>query len=107
MAPTTSKLSALACVFVCATVLAQSADPRLGIADVEKVIGVKGIQTVAPGSVAGAGAGLNFVGPDKKMLLMVNFGTADLFNRAKAQKEMTVGGMTMPMPLFHSAVPGI
>ena len=87
--------------------LAQGVDPRLTIPDVEKVTGLKGIQTVRPGSVTGAGPGLNFVGPDKKMLLMVNFGTADLYNRAKAQKEMTVGGMTMPMPLFHAAVPGI
>jgi hypothetical protein len=83
--------------------LAQNADPRLTIADVEKVTGITGIQLVAPGSVTGAGAGLNFAGPDKKMILMVNFATAALYRRAKDQK--TIGGM--PMPLFHADVPGI
>jgi hypothetical protein len=33
---------------------AQSADPRLTVADVEKVSGLKGLQLVAPGSVTGA-----------------------------------------------------
>ena len=82
---------------------AQATDPRLTVADVEKVTGLKGIQPVAPGSVAGAGSGLNFAGPDKRMVLMVNFGTAALYRRAKEQK--TVGGL--PMPLFHADVAGI
>ena len=90
-----------------APVFAQAPDPRLTIADVETITGVKGVQQVGPGAVTGAGPGLNFTGPDKKMLLMVNFGTADLYTRAKAQKEMKVGGMTLPMPLFHAAVPGV
>jgi hypothetical protein len=79
------------------------ADPRLTVADVEKVTGLNGIQLVAPGSVAGAGAGLNFATADKHMVLMVNFGPAALYRRAKEQK--TVGGM--PMPLFHADVAGI
>ena len=78
------------------------ADPRLTVADVEKVTGLKGIQLVAPGSIPGAGAGLNFAA-DKHMVLMVNFGTAALYRRAKEQK--TIGGM--PMPLFHADVAGI
>jgi hypothetical protein len=86
---------------------AQAPDPRLTIGDVEKITGVKGVQQVGPGAVTGAGPGLNFTGPDKKMILMVNFGTADLYTRAKAQKEMNVGGMTLPMPLFHAVVPGV
>jgi hypothetical protein len=90
-----------------AELVAQANDPRLTIADVERVTGIKGLQLVAPGSVPGAGPGLNFAGPDRKMVLMVNFGTADLYRRAKEQKEMKVGGMTIPMPLFHAAVPGI
>jgi hypothetical protein len=84
-------------------VLAQTADPRLTVADVEKVTGLKGVQIVAPGSVPGAGAGLNFATADKKMVLMVNFGPAALYGRAKAQKEYH----GMPMPLFHADVPGI
>ena len=51
----------------------------------------------------GAGAGLNFATGDKKMLLMVNFGAAALYTRAKAQKEYH----GVPMPLFHADVPGI
>ena len=78
------------------------ADPRVTVADVEKVTGLKGIQLVAPGSIPGAGAGLNFAA-DKHMVLMVNFGTAALYRRAKEQK--TIGGM--PMPLFHADVAGI
>jgi hypothetical protein len=90
-----------------AAAFAQASDPRITVADVEKVAGIKGVQMMAPGSTPGAGAGLNFAGPDKKMILMVNFGTAELYNRAKAQKEMSVGGMKVPMPLFHASVPGI
>jgi hypothetical protein len=83
--------------------LAQAADPRLTIGDVEQVTGLKGVQLVAPGAVAGAGAGLNFASADKKMILMVNFGPAALYTRAKAQKEYA----GVPMPLFHADVPGL
>ena len=82
-----------------ATLLALSPDPRLTVADVERVTGLKGIQLVAPGSVTGAGAGLNFASADKHMVLMVNFGTAALYRRAKEQK--TIGGL--PMPLHAAA----
>ena len=106
------RLSAIVFVAVTAAIAAtklaaQASDPRLTVADVEKVTGMKGLQVVAPGSVAGAGPGLNFAGPNRKMVLMVNFGTADLYRRAKEQKDMKVGSMTIPMPLFHAAVPGI
>lgn len=105
-------LSAVVLVAVTAAIggtklAAQASDPRLTVADVEKVTGMKGVQVVAPGSVAGAGPGLNFAGPNRKMIVMVNFGTADLYRRAKEQKDMKVGSMTIPMPLFHAAVPGI
>jgi hypothetical protein len=82
--------------------LAQTPDSRLTLADVEKVSGIKGIQQVGPGSVVGAGPGLNFTGPDKKMVLMVNFGPAALYQRAKTQ--------TLPVtnqPIFHADVRGI
>lgn len=81
----------------------QASDPRLSVADVEKVTGLTGLQLVAPGSVTGAGAGLNFATADKHMVLMVNFGPAALYQRAKDQK--TYAGV--PMPLFHAAVPAI
>lgn len=105
-------LSAVVLVAVTAAIggtklAAQASDPRLTVADVEKVTGMKGVQVVAPGSVAGAGPGLNFAGPNRKMIVMVNFGTADLYRRAKEQKDLKVGSMTIPMPLFHAAVPGI
>src|SRR5713226_1509423 len=82
---------------------AQSGAARLTVADVEKITGIKGIQVIAPGSVPGAGAGTNFAGPDKKMILKVNTGPAALYSRAKAQKEYA----GMPMPLFHADVAGI
>ena len=81
---------------------AQTADSRLTAADVEKVSGIKGIQQVAPGSVIGAGPGLNFAGPDKKMVLMVNFGPAALYQSAKTK--------TIPLtnlPILHAEVHGI
>jgi hypothetical protein len=81
----------------------QTADPRLTVADVEKVTGLKGIQLVTPGSIPGAGAGLNFASADKHMILMVHSGPGDLYARAKAQK--TYAGV--PMPLFHADVAGI
>jgi len=45
----TSKLAVLICFLACATLLAQAADPRLTIADVEKVAGLKGIHAAVPG----------------------------------------------------------
>ena len=87
--------------------VAQTADSRLTIADVERVTGLTGLQAVRPGEVPGAGPGLNFAGADRKMVLMVNFGTAALYRRARAQTEMKIGATTTPMPLFHAAVPGI
>jgi len=86
-----------------ATLGAQSADPRLTIADVEKVSRLKGLQLVAPGSVTGAGPGLNFASADKHMVLMVNFGTAGMYQRAKAQKA----GGGLSVPLFHADVAGV
>jgi len=86
-----------------APVFAQTSDSRLTVADVEKVTGLKGIQLVAPGAVTGAGGGQNFATADKHMVVMVNFGPAALYQRAKQQK--TYAGV--PMPLFHADVPGI
>jgi hypothetical protein len=86
--------------------LRAQADPRLTVQDIERVTGLKGVQPAKPGA-AGAGPGLNFAGADGKMVLMVNFGTADLYRRARAQTEMKIGSTTMPMPLFHAALPGI
>lgn len=86
-----------------ALLVLQTADPRVTVADVEKVSGLKNLQLVAPGSIAGAGAGLNFATADRKMILMVNFGPSALYTRAKEQKEYH----GMPMPLFHASLPGI
>jgi hypothetical protein len=97
----------VAAMALTATLGTQTTDPRLTVADVEKATGLTGVQQVGPGSVPGAGGGLNFAGPDKHMVVMVNFGTADLYRRARAQTEMKVGGQTIPMPLFHSEVKGV
>jgi len=99
------RLSGIICTLAILTApaRAQTGDARLTVADVEKVTGLKGVQLVAPGSITGAGAGLNFATADKHMLLMVNFGPAALYQRAKQQK--TYAGV--PMPLFHADVPGI
>ena len=58
-------------------------------------------------SQAGAGGDLNFAGPDNHLVLMVNFGTAELYRRARSQKELKVGGTTIPMPLYHADVAGV
>ncbi|HZP48102.1 MAG TPA: hypothetical protein VFB07_06200 [Vicinamibacterales bacterium] len=86
-----------------ALLLLQTADPRVTVADVEKATGLKGVQLVAAGSATGAGGGLNFATADRKMILMVNFGPAALYMRAKAQKEYH----GMAMPLFHADVAGV
>ena len=65
--------------------------------------GLEVLQQIGAGAVPGAGPGLNFATADKKMILMVNFGPAALYSRAKAQKEYH----GLPMPLFHADVPGI
>ena len=38
---------------------------------------------------------------------MVNVGPAALYQRARNQKEMDMGGTKMPMVLFHANVPGV
>ena len=86
---------------------AQTPDPRMTVADVEKATGIQGVQLVAPRSQPGAGPGLDFVGPDHKLIVMVNFGTDSLYRRAREQKEMSVGSSKMPMVLYHADVPGI
>jgi hypothetical protein len=73
-----------------AGVAAQAPDPRLTVADVEQATGIKPIHIVAPGSLPGAGPGLNFATGDDKMLLMVNFGPDTINTRVRNQKEMYV-----------------
>ena len=85
----------------------QTPDPRLTVADVENLTGIKGVHVVAPGSQPGAGPGLDFAGPDNKLILMVNSGSDALYRRAHDQKEIDVGGQKMPMTLYHASVPGI
>jgi len=99
-------LRPIAFLALAAALSAQTPDPRLTPADVEAVAKAP-VHQIGPAAVPGAGPGLNFVTADNRMLLMVNFGTDALYTRAKAQKEMTMGGMTVPMVLFHAAVPGI
>ena len=83
------------------------ADPRLTIADVEKVSGLKGIQLVPRMSQPGAGGNLNFVDASKHLVLMVNVGTADLYRHAREQKELKVGNTVIPMTLYHADVTGL
>ena len=86
---------------------AQAPDPRLTVADVEQATATKPVHLVGPGALPGAGSGLNFATADNRMLLMVNFGTDALYKRAKEQKEQTIGGMKLPMVLYHTDVKGI
>jgi len=98
------------CVFVVSlgsALVAQAPDPRLTVAEVEKVANVSGVHMVGAGAIPGAGSGLNFVTADNKMLVMVNFGTEALYRRAREQKEQDVGGMKLPMVLYHADVKGI
>lgn len=56
------------------TLVAQAPSSALTVADVERVTGFKGVHVVAPGSQDGAGSGLDFAGPDNKLIVMVNVG---------------------------------
>jgi hypothetical protein len=106
---TISALSALIAglgMLLAPAVLAQVPDPRITVADVEAVAKLP-VHVVAAGRAVGAGPGVNFATADEKMLLMVVFGDSALYERAKAQKEMKMGNTTLPMVLFHAAVPGI
>jgi hypothetical protein len=76
-------------------VRAQAPDNRLTIADVEKISGLSGVTQVAKASAPGAGGGLNFIGPEGKLLLIVNFGSAAFYDGAK-KSPIT----------FHALVPG-
>lgn len=68
----------------------------LTIADVESATSLKGLKLVPRGSTAGAGGDLNFARPDGSLLLMVEFGNADLFKQWKAQPDF-----------YNSAVAGV
>ncbi len=102
----TTRLFTLA-MLVALGAAAQTPDRRLTVADVEQATGIKPVHLVAPGSLSGAGPGVNFATADNKMLVKVDFGDDTLFSRAKNQKEMEVGGQKFPMELYHAAVPGI
>lgn len=97
----------LLAMLVAAAAFAQPADPRLTVADVEKATGITGVHIVAPGSIPGAGSGVNFATADNKMLVKAEFGPDTLYVRAKTQKEMEIGGKKYPMELHHADVPGI
>lgn len=97
----------LLALLVAAAASAQTPDRRLTTADVEQATGLKPVHLVAPGSIPGAGPGLNFATADNKMLVMVNFGPDTLYTRAKNQKEMEVAGKKYPMELHHADLPGI
>src|SRR5690349_12432445 len=71
-------------------------DGRLTPADVERLSGATGVRLVPRGSQTGAGGDLNFVTAEGKLLLMVNFGDAQLYRKARDQKQITVGGQTYP-----------
>ncbi|HWF84595.1 MAG TPA: hypothetical protein VG222_07110 [Vicinamibacterales bacterium] len=91
-----------------ATIAAQGAyDKLLTIADVEKVAGMTGVRTVPNGSQAGAGGMLNFARGDGKLILMVNFGDAQLYRKARDTKEIEIGGKKYPNMLFAHDVPGL
>jgi|KBSMisStaDraftv2_1062788.scaffolds.fasta_scaffold43492_2 hypothetical protein len=87
---------ALAGVGLVVRAQAPAPDPRLTIADVEKVSGVSGVKQVAQGSMTGAGGALNFTGPDGKLILMVNFATASLYDGARKNQIV-----------FHAVVPDV
>jgi hypothetical protein len=74
---------------------AQTPDPRLTVADVEKVSGLSGVKLVPADPAKGAGGDLNFAGPEGKLLLMVRFSTASLYDSLKT-------GST-----FHALVSGV
>lgn len=87
---------ALAGVALVARAQTPAPDPRLTIADVEKVSGLSGVKQVAQGSMTGAGGALNFAGPDGKLLLMVNFAAASFYDSVKNNQT-----------IFHALVPDV
>ena len=108
-----SFLAAAALAFACSSSLAtpmpaiaQASKPAsaapannqklLTVADVESATGVKGLKLVPRGSTTGAGGDLNFAKADGSLLLMVEFGNADLFKQWKAQEGF-----------YNSAVTGV
>jgi hypothetical protein len=104
---TTVRVAFIVWLVLSTSASAQGPDSRLTVGDVEKITGLTGVHVVAPGSQPGAGPGLNFAGPDNKLILMVNFGTDALYRRAREQKEMAMGNTKVPMVLYHAGVPGI
>jgi hypothetical protein len=82
-------------------------DKFLTAADVQKAAGAAGVKVVPRGSRTGAGGDLNFVGSDDQLVLMVSFGNAQSFKKARETKEMDVGGQKYPMVLFAHAVDGL
>jgi hypothetical protein len=97
----------LAIVAAATSVGAQTVVTLITPAEIEKATGIKGIHEVRAGQVPGAGAGMNFADANNQMVVMINTGPAAYYARVKAQTEMEVAGMKMPMKMFHAAVAGI
>jgi hypothetical protein len=84
-----------------------TADKRLTSEDVARIAGITGIKSVVRGAQTGAGGDLNFARPDGKLVVMVHFGDASLYTKARQQKETTVAGKPYPMVLFAHRVTGV
>ena len=96
-----SLFAAAALAFACLTSLATPVSPAaqgskpaaasasyqklLTVSDVESATGFKGVKLIPRGSILGAGGNLNFAKADGSLLLMVQFGDANLFKQWKAQ----------------------
>lgn len=98
---------ALLAMLVALSASAQTPDSRLSVADVERATGMKPLHLVAPGSLPGAGPGLDFATADNHMLLQVSFGPDTLYTKARDQKEIEVAGKKYPMELRQADLPGI
>jgi len=90
----------LAAVLASAALAQSPVTALLTAADVEKVVGASGVTSVPRMSQPGAGGDLNFAGPDGKLLVMISVGNAQLYTKARQQKEMKMGGERIWHPVL-------
>jgi hypothetical protein len=101
------RTSAIVMALSAALAAQATSETRLTTADVQKLTGLTGVKTVARGSQVGAGGDLNFARADGKLVLMINFGNAALYTKARTQKTIKVGDKEYPMELVAHPVTGV
>ncbi len=98
------------CLILGSAVNARAQDPNekyLTAADIEKAAGMKGVNLVPRGSVAGAGGDLNFTDSSGELILMVQFTDARNYAGFKAKYARGAAAAVGDEAILGAIMPGM